>query len=573
MTSSFWTPGDQVPPNTNYIRVYDSVAELRADTIDLDTPIISFISSYFEDGVGQGGSGFVRWNTDNGDDDNNGTVFKLTSTIGNGRQLRIHNPGEVNVQWFGAIGDGTNATDAFLDAKDALALVGAGKFVMPAGEYLLDDNIIFEHGELDIGGDGMGATKLIYADWDSGIIVAKGYPVPTETLKNIHVHDFEVDGGNYTGIPVGANDTYGNGININGCDNAIVERCYIHHTNQQGLPMTYFPPGGDLNIKQKGSAILNCRLHDIPAGLICIGAEGISGGIRIANNTVEGLKAGGVGIWISGIGIAPALAEQTICYGNRVIAEDPTTANGAIGIWVNDLLLNATVTANSVDGADISCRLGYFGPTERENFNTIVSSNQFLNWYTAGIIDVPLAAGTTGRRVLQGNIITSPTILGGLRCGIFLGGETICSGNFITGGRNNIYLNQSNANTVTGNVCKGAGSVSILVADVGQTTSQNIVTGNIVDNDIYDDNFGDVLNTNYINGNINTAVGGDNRGTHQIFGAARVTYGTASPVTVNYPYPIGSIHFNITGTTGAPIAWTLTVKAGGGDTWTPWANL
>lgn len=78
--------------------------------------------------------------------------------------------GYVTPQQFGAVGDGaTDDTAAFKAARDALADAGRGKLLIPAGEYVISEQVLFEHGDIEIDGAG---SPLIIADFDDASTAA-----------------------------------------------------------------------------------------------------------------------------------------------------------------------------------------------------------------------------------------------------------------------------------------------------------------------------------------------------------------------------------------------------------------
>ena len=90
--------------------------------------------------IGDGGQGFFYWDSTGTETPNNGTISAGTVS---GRWKRIYN-GAINVQWFGAVGDGSNADNAFVDAINyAISLNNGmgGDVIIPAGSYLITNNI------------------------------------------------------------------------------------------------------------------------------------------------------------------------------------------------------------------------------------------------------------------------------------------------------------------------------------------------------------------------------------------------------------------------------------------------
>lgn len=72
-----------------------------------------------------GGEGWFEYIGASTRDDDNGTWLEPDDSPSTGRWRRQHDDGEINVRWFGAVGDGsTNDYQAFRDAIDSLAPTG-----------------------------------------------------------------------------------------------------------------------------------------------------------------------------------------------------------------------------------------------------------------------------------------------------------------------------------------------------------------------------------------------------------------------------------------------------------------
>jgi hypothetical protein len=68
----------------------------------------------------------------------------------------------MNVKDFGAKGNGTNATEAFQKAADAVPASG-GVLYIPAGAYGLTERIVIRDKPIKVLGDGIGISKVIWA--------------------------------------------------------------------------------------------------------------------------------------------------------------------------------------------------------------------------------------------------------------------------------------------------------------------------------------------------------------------------------------------------------------------------
>ena len=81
---------------------------------------------------GDGGDGLFHWDNSSVQRPNNGTVVKGLSP--KGRWLRVFD-GDLNVRWFGAKGDGSEATTQIQAALDAASQGGTVR--IPVGKYLV----------------------------------------------------------------------------------------------------------------------------------------------------------------------------------------------------------------------------------------------------------------------------------------------------------------------------------------------------------------------------------------------------------------------------------------------------
>ena len=81
---------------------------------------------------------------------------------------------EINVRDdFGAVGDGsTDDTSAFINAFNAIPETG-GRITIPAGEYILTQQLDIHNKAITIKGSGFGVTKLVWQAGDNGIVVTQ----------------------------------------------------------------------------------------------------------------------------------------------------------------------------------------------------------------------------------------------------------------------------------------------------------------------------------------------------------------------------------------------------------------
>jgi hypothetical protein len=84
--------------------------------------------------LSDGGEGFFYWDANSVDGDNGGTIIKVTS-ITTGRWLRDYND-QLNVKWFGALGNGVN-DDTSAVAAVLNAAPDSSTVLFPEGTYLM----------------------------------------------------------------------------------------------------------------------------------------------------------------------------------------------------------------------------------------------------------------------------------------------------------------------------------------------------------------------------------------------------------------------------------------------------
>ncbi|WP_316744545.1 glycosyl hydrolase family 28-related protein [Pedobacter antarcticus] len=126
------------------------------------------VLGYYESGDGGGGNFY--WAGNSMEADNGGTIFKV-SNVSQGRWKRIYS-GEVNVKWFGAIGN--NSFDNYAAFSAASTFLSnspyGGTMYIPEGKYLLETGIEFNQlvgdesaiRRISVNGSGPGSTEIIY---------------------------------------------------------------------------------------------------------------------------------------------------------------------------------------------------------------------------------------------------------------------------------------------------------------------------------------------------------------------------------------------------------------------------
>jgi len=107
---------------------------------------------------GDGGGGVFYWDSASGATANIGTVVQPTAEVGDGRWLRVYEPGRINVRWFGATGGGVLDDYAEIVAATEVAEELDSAVFFPAGTYIISDYIPMLDGMRLIG---EGSTKSV----------------------------------------------------------------------------------------------------------------------------------------------------------------------------------------------------------------------------------------------------------------------------------------------------------------------------------------------------------------------------------------------------------------------------
>jgi len=134
------------------VQSFNSIAALRLRS---GTTIANAAKTLGYYAAGDGGGNSFYWDGTSTATDNAGTVIKPTSVIGAGRWLAV-NKFELNVQQFGARGDGVNNDYAAI--TNCLAAGGAGSTVIfpyTGAAYLISQGLKFYAGQKLIGGGGV----------------------------------------------------------------------------------------------------------------------------------------------------------------------------------------------------------------------------------------------------------------------------------------------------------------------------------------------------------------------------------------------------------------------------------
>jgi polygalacturonase len=372
-----------------------------------------------------------------------------------------------NVKDYGAKGDGTtDDTSAFAAAVTAVSSNGGGALYIPKGIYKYT-NFLIDCSNVRVYGDGTGITVLQPNGWIDGIRFANGYPSATALLSDVGIQNITIDCVNQTS---GANDTYGNGVNLNACDQFYVRFCEIIKHKQQGIVSTYYQVG---SVKETAGYITDNIVDSaLSSSNISIGVEGNSSNVTVTNNTV--FNAVNVGIYCGNL-------SATLTAGNVIISNNNVSCvTGNIGIRVEDVYKNITITGNQISNFDVGIRGSTTAGAATDTY--LIANNLISGFISQGILLSPLASGSSNRSLVIGNSLLTSNGAGSNSYAISCASDAHITGNYINANTvSAIYASGTNI-TIQSNTCLGAtGSYSI---DVSATTSA-VVVGNFLSSDLY----------------------------------------------------------------------------------------
>ncbi|MBE6633414.1 MAG: hypothetical protein E7620_03610 [Ruminococcaceae bacterium] len=135
----------------------NTMAELRALSVSGDAVI--YLRGFHE--IGDGGGGNFYWDAESKAPDNGGTVIKPDQGGDTGRYIRVCEPTNRNVKWFGAVGSGKKDDTAALQAAiDSLPQNG-GTLVIPGGTYVVTSTLNIGNGDGGEKFSTMNGVKLV----------------------------------------------------------------------------------------------------------------------------------------------------------------------------------------------------------------------------------------------------------------------------------------------------------------------------------------------------------------------------------------------------------------------------
>ena len=393
----------------------------------------------------------------------------------------------INVLDYGALGDGVaDNTAAFAAAVAALVAQGGGCLYIPKGVYNYTAFLI-NASNICVRGEGMGITVLRPQGWIDGIRFANGYPSPTGILFNVGIEYLTLDG---TDQLTGANDTFGNGINLNSCAIGWVRFCEVKKTKQQAIVSSYFPLDNPPNDFQEAYWVTDNVIDNSLSAQIAIGLEGLQKNTVVSRNVVRNVNGpSGVGIFCAASGISPGVSCDTSIISNNILF-----GSDGIGVKIEGAVREVSVAANKIEGFNYSISIGWLD-SANETRNYVISNNQMLGWGAAGFVANAIVDSQT---IFSGNslissvqtpwamIVKDKFFISNNRFEVetdtailLVGDGTVVSNNYIDGG--SVFsvdagTASSTNSVICGNICtnqNSAASDTLLLGNVGPSQNWN----------------------------------------------------------------------------------------------------
>lgn len=385
-----------------------TIAELRA-MLNPNTDYVYLITDRGHEGH------FVYDPSDTSSADNTGTVIVAGSGA---RYKRLLESPYLNVQWFGAKGDGVTDDMAVIQkAIDTALALGGGTVFFPIGTYIVSPSgstKINLRNEVNLLGEGFGSViKVKDNAGDYGMIF--GSANTSVPLRNVRISNLRVDQNpeanltcnidtsrtdshywqfalalyNYENIKIDHvvfDPTCGiNTITLNNeqCKYATVSNCRFNFVMAKGDP-TY--DNSAIYLKGRNHTVMNCLFYAAPGQRARGAIETHGGQSVISSNVCDGYYTG-----VNAQGSSIAIDNADITIANNTISN----ANQGIQLWPLRTypLKNVTISgntirlANTVHQRNLTSGIASAGGTSDtggyENFtitgNTIVFQEEFAN--------------------------------------------------------------------------------------------------------------------------------------------------------------------------------------------------
>jgi len=296
----------------------NSVSELRT-YVAMENYADVMVRGYYE--PGDGGTGQFFWDSTATENDDGGVTIVPNSNPRMGRWKRSFH-GQVNVKWFGAVGDGNVMDSAAIQAAlDFVDGKGGGNVFIPRGTYRLEPSV---GGALKLGDntmlEGEGPATILISKGPQGIRNKKwdgfnqdGSPLTDYGNSNLVVQNLTVDCGGEGAM----------GVILGSVTEGTIHNVRIKDPSHYAVWLLRL---GDTSLAEgkptKRVTVSNCHVSGVvDTGIECSGAVGCT----IVGNTVTG--TGGLGGFIAWNG-------ATDCVFSGNIAEGEGATNSFVGYEV-----------------------------------------------------------------------------------------------------------------------------------------------------------------------------------------------------------------------------------------------
>ena len=341
--------------------------------------------------AGDGGGGQFYWDANSTDADDRGVTIVPASNPSTGRWKRTVQS-ELNVKWFGAVGDGVVVdTPAIQAALDYVQNHGGGKVFIPAGRYFLDQNItrtLRVGNNTQLEGAGPGTVLISFGSHAIRNLNSLSAPYGNRniTIQNLTIH---------------CSKSGGDGVVFFSVTDSTINNVWI--IDPIGYGVWLFRAGDSSAGEGKPTTrvvVSHCHITGVvDVGIECSGAVGCS----VVGNTVTGTR---------GIAGYYAWNGATDCTFTGNVAEGEGQTNSFIGYQVQpaDLTTCPVTAAKQTQtqrisfvgniGRNVSAGFRMAGTEPNKPTDVLVQGNSFSG---LGALDRGLDIQQATRVTVQGN--------------------------------------------------------------------------------------------------------------------------------------------------------------------------
>ncbi len=295
-----------------------------------------------------------------------------------------------NVMDYGARGDGiTNDYAACQAAATAVSTAGGGVLYIPAGTYLLSQDLLIYSNTYVLGA---GRATILKAKASTTT-----NPLTVSGVSHVIISDLQIDGNKANVTQLTTPYTLLQGIYITNSDDVTVERCYIHDCLAAGIMAN----GNVTNIFFHKNRLLNCGDNQI-----YVRAKNVSPYTACAKGTISGnICSGGSYSGIQILGSSYYAITGNTCYSNG-----PTAGQGdGIGVeGASHVVIAGNVCfSNGVQG--IQSRFTNEVGTTQKSSHISITGNECYNNTNAGGDNGGIGVNDSDDVLVSANLVYSNT--------------------------------------------------------------------------------------------------------------------------------------------------------------------